>query len=118
MPVSPPSRRTPLRLLPFLLLAATLVSSASAVDDCDQCTIERCKKCQYNTDGLTTCHECESCCLRQGRAYIWAYDEKYDDIWTPELWGEERTEQLGTAQVPGAVEPIMPRDSGGDTRFQ
>ena len=27
-------------------------------------------------------------------------------------------EQTGTAQVPKAPEPIMPRDSGGDTRFQ
>ncbi len=44
--------------------------------------------------------------------------DKYDDIWTPELWGEERFEQVGTAEVPGDSQPIMPRDSGGDTRFQ
>ena len=106
------------RLFALLLLLAALTAEVEAVDDCDHCTIERCKRCQFNTDGLTTCHECESCCLRQGRAYIWVYDEKYDDIWTPELWGEERTEQVGTAQVPFDPQPIMPRDSGGDTRFQ
>lgn len=100
----------------FLTIIA--ICTVRAVDDCDHCTIERCKTCQFNTDGLTTCHECESCCLRRGRAYIWVYDEKYDDIWTPELWGEDRPEQTGTAQVPYAQQPIMPRDSGGDTRFQ
>ena len=98
--------------LPFILILV------AAVDDCDHCTTEICKSCSFNTDGLTACHTCESCCMRQGKAYIWVYEEKYDDIWKTELWGEERQSQEGTANVPGDAQPIMPRDSGGDTRFQ
>ena len=108
--------RLPALLL--ILLLSVLLVVVKAVDDCDHCTVERCSQCQFNTDGLTTCWECENCCLRQGRAYIWVYETKYDKIWTPELWGEERPEQVGTSEVPFAAQPIMPRDSGGDVRFQ
>ena len=71
-----------------------------AVDDCDHCTAAICQTCQFNTDGLTSCHECESCCLRQGRVYPWQRENKYDGIWTPEIWGENREDQIGTSDVP------------------
>ena len=108
-----------LLVLPVLLLLLLFqLAPVLAVDDCDHCSTDICKTCSFNTDGLTACHGCENCCMRQGKAYIWVYEDKYDDIWTPDLWSEERVEQLGTSQVPGQAQPIYPRDSGGDTRFQ
>jgi hypothetical protein len=107
-----------LQLILLLLLFIECTIFVFSVDDCDHCTTEICKTCSFNTDGLTACHGCENCCMRQGKAYIWVYEEKYDNIWTPDLWGEERSEQVGTAEVPGDAQPIYPRDSGGDTRFQ
>ena len=83
-----------------LILVAQLPYMMMAVDDCDHCTVAICETCQFNTDGLTACHTCENCCLRQGRVYQWKRENKYDDIWTPELWGENREDQIGTSDVP------------------
>ena len=92
------------RLVNTVVLSLTFIAQlaymAMAVDDCDQCTVAICETCQFNTDGLTSCHNCENCCLRQGRVYQWKRENKYDDIWTPELWGENREEQIGTSDVP------------------
>ena len=72
----------------------------NGVDDCDHCTETICSTCVFNTDGLTSCHTCENCCLRQGRVYQWKRENKYTQIWTPEIWGQRRDEQMGTAQIP------------------
>ena len=64
-----------------------------AVDDCDHCTVAICETCQFNTDGLTACHTCENV-LGSGSA------RTNTDIWTPELWGENREDQIGTSDVP------------------
>ena len=72
----------------------------NGVDDCDHCTEAICVTCVFNTDGLTSCHHCENCCLRQGRVIQWKRENKYTQIWTPEIFGEQRDEQYGTAQIP------------------
>ena len=61
-------------LFSLFLLLTILTTAVIAVDDCDHCTMEKCKLCQFNSDGLTACHGCENCCMRQGRPYIWVYE--------------------------------------------
>ena len=77
-----------------------LLQDAQAVDDCDHCTVAICSTCSFNTDGRTACHTCENCCLRQGRVIQWKRENKYDGIWSPELHGEFREDQVGTSDVP------------------
>ena len=91
-------KRNCLGFLCFLMLSVMTV--VEAVDDCDHCTVAICATCSFNTDGRTACHTCENCCLRQGRVIQWKRENKYDGIWTPELWGELRDDQMGTSDVP------------------
>ena len=72
-----------------------------AVDDCDHCTVAICQTCQFNTDGLTACHECESCCLEQGRRYIHGSERINTMVYgRKEIWGESKEDQIGTSDVP------------------
>ena len=82
------------------VLLLSVCVTIKAVDDCDHCSLATCSTCSFNTDGRTACHTCENCCLRQGRVIQWKRENKYDGIWTPELWGEYREDQLGTSDVP------------------